>query len=39
MKQAKEIYEENGNTLWKDAIRIKMKNVRIDFETYERDTN
>ena len=39
MKQSKEIDEENGNTLRMDVIRLKMKNVRIAFETYEGDPN
>ena len=38
MKKAKEINEENGNTLWIDAIRLEMKNVHIAFETYKGDT-
>ena len=37
MKQAKNIDEETGNTLWMDAIRLEMKNVRIAFETYKGD--
>ena len=39
MKQAQEIDEGNGNTLWIDAIRLEMKNVRIAFETYKGDTH
>ena len=39
MKQAKEIDEENGNTLWIYTVRLEMKNVRIAFNTYEGDTN
>ena len=34
MKQTKEIDEENSNTLLMDVIRLEMKNVRIDYETY-----
>ena len=39
MKQAKEIDEENGNTLWIDAIQFEMKNIRIAFDNYEGDIN
>ena len=39
MKHAKEIDEENGNTLWIYAIRLEIKNVRIAFETYKGDSN
>ena len=39
MKQAKEIDEENGNTLWIYTVRLEMKNVRIAFNAYEGDTN
>ena len=39
MKQAKEIDEENGNTLWMDVIRLEMKNAHIAFDTYKGDPN
>jgi len=32
--EAKAIDEENGNTLWQDAIKEEMKNNRVAFETY-----
>ena len=35
VKEAIEIYEENGDTLWWDAILQEMKNVRPAFESYE----
>ena len=34
-----EIDKENGNTLWMDAIRLEMDNVRIAFEEYDGDTS
>jgi hypothetical protein len=30
--EAVKLYEENGNTLWQDAIRKEMNNVRIAFK-------
>ena len=35
--EALEIDRENGNTLWMDAIRLEMNNVRIAFEEYNGD--
>ena len=35
VQEAKLLDEQNGNTLWMDAIKIEMKNVRIAFEVYE----
>jgi hypothetical protein len=32
-----EIDRENGNTLWIDAVRQEVKNVRIDLEKFEGD--
>ena len=37
IKEAEEIDKENGNHLWRDAIRLEMKNVRVGFEVYEGD--
>lgn len=37
--EAKLIDEENGNTLWMDAIRTEMRDVRIAFEEYEGDVS
>ena len=34
-----EIDRENGNTLWMDAIKLEMANVRIAFEEYNGDPN
>jgi hypothetical protein len=30
-----EIDKENGNTLWMDAIKMEMKNVRVAFEDFD----
>jgi hypothetical protein len=38
IKEAIEIDKENGNTLWMDAVRLEMKNVRVAFEEFEGDT-
>ncbi len=38
IKEATEIDKENGNTLWRDAVRLEMKNVRVAFEEFEGDT-
>jgi hypothetical protein len=35
VKEAKEIDDENGNTLWMDAVRLEMTNNRVAFEEYE----
>ena len=35
VQEAKLLDEQNGNTLWMDAIKMEMKNVRIAFEVYE----
>lgn len=37
IEEAKRIDKENGNTLWMDAIRLEMKNVRVAFEEHEGD--
>ena len=37
MQDAKVFYEENGNTYWWDAICKEMKNIRPDFEVWEKD--
>jgi hypothetical protein len=37
IKEAIEIDRENGNTLWMDAIRQEMANVRIAFEEFDGD--
>ena len=39
IKEAMEIDRENGNTLWMDAVRLEMQNVRIAFEEYDGDPN
>ena len=39
MKEAIEIDNENGNTLWWDALMKEMKNVRPAFEVYEGDVS
>ena len=36
-REAKEIDAENGDTLWQDAIRKEMDNVRVAFQLYEND--
>ena len=35
IQEAKRIDEENGDTLWMDAVALEMKNNRVAFETYE----
>ncbi len=37
IKKAIEIVKENGNTLWMDAVRLEMNNVRVAFEEYNGD--
>ncbi len=37
VKEAIEIDRENGNTLWMDAIKLEMKNVRVAFEEFDGD--
>ncbi len=37
IKEAMEIDKRNGNTLWMDAVKLEMKNVRVAFEEYDRD--
>jgi hypothetical protein len=39
IEEAIEIDKENGNSLWMDAIRLEMKNVRMAFEEYDGDPN
>jgi hypothetical protein len=39
IKEAIEIDKENGNTLWMDAVRLEMSNVRVAFEEYDGDPN
>jgi hypothetical protein len=39
IKEAIEIDRENGNTLWMDAVKLEMANVRIAFEEFEGDPN
>ena len=39
IKEALEIDRENGNTLWMDAIKLEMANVRIAFEEFDGDPN
>ena len=39
IKKAIEIDKENGNTLWMDAIKLEMQNVRIAFEEFDGDPN
>jgi hypothetical protein len=39
IKEAMEIDKENGNTLWMDAVRLEMSNVRVAFEEYDGDPN
>ena len=38
IREAMLIDRENGNTLWMDAIRLEMGNVRVAFEEYDGDT-
>ena len=37
IQEAKQIDEENGDTLWMDAVRMEMKNVRVAFDAYDKD--
>ena len=37
VKEAIEIDKENGNTLWMDAVRLEMNNVRVAFEEFDGD--
>ncbi|KAI2507356.1 Reverse transcriptase (RNA-dependent DNA polymerase) [Fragilaria crotonensis] len=37
IREAMEIDKENGNTLWLDAIKLEMQNVRIAFEEFDGD--
>ncbi|KAI2502896.1 Reverse transcriptase (RNA-dependent DNA polymerase) [Fragilaria crotonensis] len=37
IKEAMEIDKEMGNTLWMDAIKLEMRNVRIAFEEFDGD--
>ena len=37
VKDAIRIDQDNGNTLWQDAIALEMKNVRVAFEEFEGD--
>jgi Reverse transcriptase (RNA-dependent DNA polymerase) len=39
IQEAINIDKENGNTLWMDAIKLEMKNVRIAFEEFDGDPN
>jgi hypothetical protein len=39
VKEAKKFDEENGNTLWWDAICKEMKNVRPAFEVWKKDVS
>ena len=39
IREAMEIDSENGDTLWMDAIRLEMNNVRVAFEEYDGDPN
>lgn len=39
VQEAKRIDEKNGNTLWMDAIRLEMRNVRIAFEEFDGDVS
>ncbi len=39
IKEAMEIDRENGNTLWMDAVRLEMKNVRVALQEYDGDPN
>ena len=39
IREAMEIDRENNNTLWMDAVRLEMKNVRIAFEEFDGDPN
>ena len=37
VQESKAFYEDNGNTLWCDAICKEMKNIRPDLEVWEKD--
>ena len=39
IKEALEIDKEMGNTLWMDAIKLEMQNVRVAFEEFDGDPN
>jgi hypothetical protein len=39
INEAIEIDREQGNTLWMDAIKLEMQNVRIAFEEFDGDPN
>jgi len=39
IKEAMEIDRENGNTLWMDAVKMDMENVRIAFEDFNGGSN
>lgn len=39
IQEAFEIDREAGNTLWMDATRMEMKNVRVEFEEFDGDPN
>ena len=39
IKDAIEIDEVNGNTLWMDSIKMEVKNVRVAFEDFDGDTS
>jgi hypothetical protein len=38
IKEAMEIDRENGNTLWMDAVKMDVKNVRIAFEDFDGES-
>ena len=37
VKEAMEIYQTNGNTVWQHAINLEMVNIRPDLEVWESD--
>ena len=37
VKQAVELYYDNGNTLWWDILMTEMNNIRTDFEVLKDD--
>ena len=37
IEEAKDIDKENGNTFWKDAVKLEMKDMGVSFEVYEGD--
>ena len=39
IKEAMEIDQASGNTLWMDAVRLEMRNVRVAFEEFDGDPN